>query len=88
MHTEFGESGFVCRLKDAEAQGLARHWPKRAQYKVTAYDCYGQDRLVSYYPARLFEEHIRNGLRKYIKTFPDKRDAVLRLCTDLALGII
>lgn len=86
--SEFGESGFECRLRNTEAQELSRDWPKWAQYKVTAYDCYGQDRLVSYYPARLFEEHIRNGLRKYIKTFPDKGDAVLRLCADLELGTL
>lgn len=86
--SEFGESGFECRLKNMEAQELSRDWPKWAQYKVTAYDFYGQDRLVSYYPSRLFEDHIRNGLRKYIQIFPDRREAVLRLCADLELGVL
>ena len=86
--SEFGESGFECRLKNTEAQELSRDWPKWAQYKVTTYDFYGQDRLVSYYPARLFEEHIRNGLRKYITTFPDRRAGILRLCADLELGAL
>jgi hypothetical protein len=86
--SEFGESGFECRLKHTEAKELSRDWPKWAQYKVTAYDFYGQDRQVSFYPAKLFEEHIRNGLRKYIKIFPDKREAILRLCADLELGTL
>lgn len=86
--SEFGESGFECRLKNTEAQELSRDWPKWAQYKVTAYDFYGRDRQVSFYPAKLFEEHIRNGLRKYIKTFPEKRESIVRLCADLDLGTL
>ena len=85
---EFGESGFECRLNIADVDEMFKDWPKWAHYKVTAYDFYGQDRQVSFYPAKLFEEHIRNGLRKYIKIFPDKRDAIMRLCADLELGML
>ncbi len=85
---EFGESGFECRLKGTEAQELFRDWPKWAQYKVTAYDFCGQDRLVSYYPAKLFEEHIRNGLRQYMKTFPDRTAVIRQLADDLGLGML
>jgi len=49
---------------------------------------FGRDRQVSFYPAKLFEEHIRNGLRKYIKTFPEKRESIVRLCADLDLGTL
>lgn len=84
--SEFGESGFECRLNNTEASELSRDWPKWAHYKVTAYDFCGQDRLVNYYPARLFEDHIRNALRTYIKTYPEKHDAIRQLCADLELG--
>lgn len=85
---EFGESGFECRLKskDAEVQELFRDWPGWAQYKVTAYDFCGLDRVVKYYKASEFEEHIRNGLRTYLRSFPDRRDQLLRLSMDLGLG--
>lgn len=85
---EFGESGFECRLSssDAELQELFRDWPSWAQYKVTAYDFFGIDRAVSYYKAAEFESHIRNALRIYINSFPDRRQTIAALAKDIDLG--
>ena len=85
---EFGESGFECRLssKDAELQELFRDWPSWAQYKVTAYDFFGVDRAVCYYKAAEFESHIRNALRTYINSFPDRRKTIAALAKDIGLG--
>lgn len=84
----FGESGFECRLKstEAEVQELFRDWPAWAQYKVTAYDFCGQDRVIQYYKAVEFDNHIRNALRAYTRSFPDRREAIITLATDIGLG--
>lgn len=85
---EFGESGFECRLNsnDAEVQELFRDWPAWAQYKVTAYDFCGLDRVVRYYKAAEFDAHIRNALRTYVKSFPDRRAAIASMAADIGLG--
>lgn len=85
---EFGESGFECRLNIAGVQEMFKDWPKWAHYKVTAYDFQGHDRLVNFYTAAVFEEHIRNGLRQYIKTFPNKRQQIEKLASEIDLGIL
>ena len=83
---EFGESGFECRLSISSVQEMFKDWPKWAYYKVTAYDFQGHDRLVNFYTAPVFEEHIRNGLRQYMKTFSDKEKQIRQLALDLELG--
>lgn len=83
---EFGESGFECRLNIADVDEMFKDWPKWAHYKVTAYDFQGHDRLVSFYKAPVFEEHIRNGLRQYLKIFPEKQKQIAQLAQDVGLG--
>ena len=83
---EFGESGFECRLKILDLQEMFKDWPKWAHYKVTAYDFEGADRTVRFYKAPIFEEHIRNGLRQYLKTFPNRQLQITQLAADIGLG--
>ena len=83
---EFGESGFECRLKILDIQEMFKDWPKWAHYKVSAYDFEGVDRVVRFYTAPVFEEHIRNGLRQYLRTFPDRQLQITQLAADIGLG--
>jgi hypothetical protein len=86
--SEFGESGFECRLSssDPEVRQLFRDWPRWAKYKVTAYDFFGQDRVIRYYRALDFESHIRGALRTYLHSFPDRHNAITALAIDIGLG--
>jgi hypothetical protein len=34
----------------------------------------------------VFEEHIRNGLRQYLKTFPERHEKITKLAADIGLG--
>ena len=83
---EFGESGFECRLQIPEVQEMFKDWPKWAYYKATAYDFQGQDRAVNFYTKKIFESHIREGLRQYIRTFPEKQTQINQLVQELELG--
>ncbi len=85
---EFGESGFECRLNssDPEVRELFRDWPGWANYKVTAYDFFGQDRVIRYYRALEFEGYIRDALRTYVNSFPDRHAAIQALAGDIGLG--
>ncbi len=87
---EFGESGFECRLNssDPEVSELFRDWPAWAKYKVTAYDFLGQDRVIRYYRATEFENHIRSALRTYVRSFPDRCAAMHRLAADIGIGML
>jgi hypothetical protein len=85
---EFGESGFECRLQssDPEVKELFRDWPAWANYKVTAYDFLGKDRVIRYYRALEFERHIRRALLAYVSSFPDRRSATVVLAREIGLG--
>lgn len=83
---EFGESGFERRLKNLDIQEMFKDWPKWAHYKVSAYDFEGADRVVRFYTAPVFEEHIRNGLRQYLKISPDRQPQITQLVEDIGLG--
>ena len=82
---EYGENGFECRLKQAALREMYRDWPKWAQYKVTAYDFDGFDRLARYYTATAFEDAIRCALRQYARAFPLRRPQLETLLRDLQL---
>lgn len=85
---EFGESGFECRLhsSDPEVKELFRDWPGWAKYKVTAYDFLDKDRVIRYYRALEFENYIRHALRAYVNSFPDRRNAIAVLYSEIGLG--
>jgi hypothetical protein len=83
---DFGENGFERRLHTSALHEMFKDWPKWAHYKVTAYDFDGKDRTVRFYTAPVFEEHIRCGLRQYLKTFPERFLQIRQLAADIGLG--
>jgi hypothetical protein len=53
---------------------------------VTAYDFLDKDRVIRYYRALEFENHIRNALRAYVSSFPDRLNAITVLSNEIGLG--